>query len=68
MQSGQEWSVFVSFIHDPFRIIKRVHSKFNRMVVVLQPGKGSDGMPIKLPRLGSAGDSWGCTWRFETQP
>lgn len=40
MQSGQEWSVFVSFVHGSFRIIKRVHSNFSRMVLFLQSGKG----------------------------
>ena len=39
MQSGQEWTVFVSLVHDPFRIIKRVYINFDKMITFLQLGK-----------------------------
>ena len=40
MQSGQEWTAFVSLVHDPFRIIKTVYTNFDRMITFLQLDKG----------------------------
>lgn len=40
MQSGQEWTIFVSFVHGLFRIIKKVYTNFNRVSAFSHLGKG----------------------------
>lgn len=55
MQSGQEWTVFVSLVHDPFRIIKGVYTNFDKMITFLQLGRAQVACQSNCPCLGSAG-------------